>query len=68
MSFHEEYGMVMISKDRMQVTADGKSFKTWNRGVPVFYESSLGGFCQVAIDDSKIFVDPVLIEKRFNIW
>ena len=55
-SYHAEWGMVMIAKDWLQISQDGESFETWNRGVPVFYEEGLGGFCQVAIDDNLIFV------------
>ena len=55
-SYHERWGLVMIGKDRLQITQDGESFETWDRGVPVFYEEGLGGFCQVAIDDDRIFV------------
>ena len=46
--------MVMINNNWMQVSADGDSFETWNRGVPQDY--AVGGFCQVAIDENKIFV------------
>ena len=46
--------MVMIADNWMQVSADGDSFATWNRGVPQEYH--VGGFCQVAIDENLIFV------------
>ena len=46
--------MVMISHNWMQVSTDGDSFETWNRGTPP--DHGFGSFCQVAIDENRIFV------------
>lgn len=48
----------MTQSDRVQISKDGETFVTRNRGIPrlTHDENGRGGQCQVAIDDNLVFI------------